>query len=96
MYTRKVVVPFFLFILLPLISFQQELRCNIQINSQKIQGTNRQVFQTLQTAIYEFMNNTSWTNHIYSQDERIECNMMITINEQIGSDEFKGTIQVQS
>jgi len=74
----------------------QELKCNIQVNSQKIQGTNRTVFQTLQTSIYEFMNNTSWTNHIYSIDERIECNIMINISEQIGSDEYKGTIQVQS
>lgn len=96
MFTRKVFIPIFLFILIPLLSFQQELRCNIQINSQKIQGTNRQVFQTLQTAAYEFMNNTSWTNHLYGQDERIECNMMITINEQIGSDEFRGSIQIQS
>lgn len=76
--------------------FAQELRCNIQINSQKIQGTNRQMFQTLQTAVYEFMNNTNWTNHVYGQDERIECTIMINLNEQIGSDEYKGTLQVQS
>ncbi|MDY0347975.1 MAG: DUF4835 family protein [Tenuifilaceae bacterium] len=87
---------FTLFMLIPLLSFQQELRCNVQINSQKIQGTNRQLFQTLQTAVYEFMNNTPWTNHIYAQDERIECNIMLTLSEQIGSDEFRGSIQVQS
>ena len=87
---------FTLFLLIPLLSFQQELRCNVQINSQKIQGTNRQLFQTLQTAVYEFMNNTPWTNHIYGQDERIECNVTLTLNEQIGSDEFRGSIQVQS
>jgi len=86
-----------LFILISFIKVSsQELKCNIQVNSQKIQGTNRTVFQTLQTSIYEFMNNTSWTNHIYSIDERIECNIMINISEQIGSDEYKGTIQVQS
>ncbi len=83
-------------LLLPMLSFQQELRCNIQVNAQKIQGTNRQMFQTMQTAIYEFVNNTSWTNHVYGQDERIECSIMLTLNEQIGSDEYKGTIQVQS
>ena len=74
----------------------QELKCNIQINSQKLQGTNRTVYQTLQTSIYEFMNNTSWTNHVYGIDERIECNIVINLNEQIGSDEYRGTIQVQS
>jgi hypothetical protein len=87
---------FFALLAMPFFAYQQELRCNVQINSQKIQGTNRQVFQTLQTAVYEFMNNTSWTNHIYGQDERIECNIMIVLNEQLGSDEFRGSIQVQS
>ncbi len=80
----------------PILLSGQELRCNVQVNSQKIQGTNRTVFQTLQTSIYEFMNNTSWTNHIYGFDERIECNILLNITEQIGSDEYKGTIQVQS
>lgn len=95
MSTRKILFKVLL-ILLPLTSMQQELRCNIQINAQKVQtqGTNRQIFQTMQTAVYEFMNNISWTKHLYGQDERIECNIMITINEQIGSDEFKGSIQV--
>lgn len=80
----------------PTLIMAQELKCNIQINSQKIQGTNRTVYQTLQTAIYEFMNNTTWTNHVYGIDERIECNIVINLDEQIGSDEYKGTIQVQA
>ncbi|NOU19339.1 MAG: DUF4835 family protein [Bacteroidales bacterium] len=84
------------FIIVPTFLTAQELKCNVQINSQKIQGTNRTVYQTLQTAIYEFMNNTSWTNHVYNIDERIECNIVINLNEQIGSDEYKGTIQVQA
>lgn len=84
------------FFICPTLLFAQELRCNIQVNSQKIQGTNRTVFQTLQTAIYEFMNNTAWTNHVYGFDERIECNIMLNITEQLGSDEYKGTLQVQA
>lgn len=83
-------------LLLPLLCNAQELRCNIQINSQKIQGSNRSIFQTLQTAVYEFMNNTTWTSHVYGFDERIECNVMLTLNEQIGSDEYKGTLQIQA
>ena len=74
----------------------QELKCNIQVNSSKIQGTNKTAFQTLQTALYEFMNNTSWTENVYAPEERIECNIQINISEQIGSDQYKGTIQVQS
>lgn len=74
----------------------QEVRCNVQIVSQQIQGTNKQVFQTLQNAIYEFMNNRVWTNHVYSSEERIECSLMFNIREQLSADEFKGTLQVQA
>lgn len=74
----------------------QELQCNIQIVTSKLQGTNKQIFQTLQNAIFEFMNTRKWTSHKFSNEERIECNMLININEQISSDEFKGTIQIQS
>jgi len=81
---------------LPLAAGAQELRCNVQVVSQQIQGTNKQVFQTLQNAIYEFMNNRVWTGHVYSMEERIECNMMINITEQTSADEFKGTMTIQA
>ena len=75
----------------------QELDCRIQINYSKLQGTtNEKLFQTMQQELYEFINNTAWTNHVYSKDERIECNIFITIEEQISSDEFKGKIQINS
>ncbi len=74
----------------------QEFRCNVQVVSQQIQGTNKQVFQTLQNAIYEFMNNRVWTNNVYNIEERIECNMMFNITEQMSADEFKGTLTVQA
>ncbi len=67
----------------------------MQVVSQQIQGSNKQVFQTLQNAIYEFMNNRVWTNHVYTMEERIECNMMINITEQLSADDFKGTMTIQ-
>jgi len=72
-----------------------ELRCNISLETSKIQGTNKRVFQTLQTALYEFMNNRSWTNHVFAQQERIECNILINVNDYSG-DEFKATLTIQS
>ncbi|TFH21990.1 MAG: DUF4835 family protein, partial [Bacteroidia bacterium] len=76
--------------------YSQEFRCNVQVVSQQIQGTNKQVFQTLQNAIYEFMNNRVWTDNVYTMEERIECNMMINITEQMSADEFKGTLTIQA
>ena len=77
-------------------AYGQELRCNVQIVSQQIQGTNKQVFQTLQNAIFEFMNNRVWTNHVFTMDERIECNLMFNITDQPSADEFKGTLTIQA
>jgi len=82
-------------ILLPGVIYSQELNCNVQITAQKIQGSNRQVFETMQRQIYEFMNNTVWTNHVYSYAERIDCNILINLTEQLSADEFRGTIQIQ-
>ncbi|MFC2151890.1 DUF4835 family protein [Bacteroidota bacterium] len=92
---KKLIVLIFVILVLVFSSYSQELRCNIQVVSSQIQGTNKQVFQTLQTAIYEFMNNSAWTNHVYSNEERIECNIVINLQSHSG-DEFNGSIQVQS
>lgn len=73
----------------------QELKCNVQVISSQVQGTNKKVFETLQQAIYEFMNNRSWTSNVFSNEERIECNLLFNIQDYSGSD-FKGTLQIQS
>jgi hypothetical protein len=75
--------------------FAQELRCNITVSAQRIQGANQNLFRTMQSDIYEFMNNRKWTDHIYGYDEKLRCNIMILLEEQISADEFRGTIQVQ-
>lgn len=82
-------------ILISGIANAQELNCNVQISAQRIQGSNRQVFETMQRDIYEFMNSTVWTNHVYSYAERIDCNILINLNDQLSADEFRGTIQIQ-
>jgi hypothetical protein len=83
------------FLVLTANSFAQELRCNVTVSAQRIQGANQNLFQTMQSDIYEFMNNRKWTDHIYSYDEKLRCNIMILLEEQLSADEFRGTIQVQ-
>ena len=73
----------------------QELNCNVQISAQRIQGSNRQIFESMQKDLFEFMNNTVWTNHVFNYAERIDCNILINLTDQLSADEFKGTIQVQ-
>lgn len=82
--------------LLPLWANAQELRCNVSINTSRIQGTNKNIFNTLQAALSEFMNATKWTNNVYSETERIDCSFFITLTEQSGSSRFGGTLQIQA
>lgn len=74
----------------------QELNCTVKVLSPAIQGTERSVFETLETAVKEFMNNTRWTNDNFKQDEKIECNLTINVTKRLSVDEFEANIIVQS
>lgn len=59
----------------------QELKCNVTINSDQVEGSNKAVFNTLQQSIQEFVNNSQWTNMTFQDKERIECNMLIVVKQ---------------
>jgi hypothetical protein len=73
----------------------QEFRCNVSVSSSRVEGTYKQIFESMRTDIYEFINNRKWSDNVFTADERIECTIFIQITEQLSTDEFKGTIQVQ-
>ncbi len=92
---RKIIFCFLL-IAAPVILKAQELNCTITVQAPQIQNVDKKVFETLQQALYEFMNTTKWTSDKYLNQERIECTIQITLNERVSNDEYKGSIQVQS
>ena len=57
----------------------QEINCTVTINSDQIEGSNKQVFGTLKTAIEEYMNQNRWTNMTFAEQEKIECSMMLVV-----------------
>ncbi len=63
-----------------LLATAQELNCNVQINSDQIEGSNKEVFNTLQKSLSEFINTTRWTSLVFAEQERIECNMTIIVH----------------
>jgi len=91
---KKIIIVIFLFSFFRVNA--QEIFCNVQVNASQIQTSDRKVFQTLQTAIYEFVNNTKWTSVSIKNEERIECTFLINIKEKVSNDEYKASIQVQS
>ena len=73
-----------------------EFNAQVKINSDKIQGTNKQVFTTLQNALIEFINNRKWTDATFGINERIDCTFNIIINEMPSDNSFKAELQVQA
>ena len=57
----------------------QELQCDVRVNSTQVSGTDKTVYQSLQTALYEFINNTKFTEINFRQNEKIECSILIDI-----------------
>ena len=84
-----------LFLLVPYVLKSQELNCQVEINSDQVQGTNKSVFETLQTAINEYMNANVFTNAQFSPNEKIDCRLFFTIKE-VNDNTFTGDLQVQS
>ena len=56
----------------------QELKANITILSNRI-GSNvdKKIFQTLQSALNDFLNNRKWTNENFQPQEKIVCNFLL-------------------
>jgi hypothetical protein len=74
----------------------QELLAKVSINSSQV-GSNvdKKVFQTLQGALTNFLNNRKWTGDAYQPNEKINCNFLLTIN-QAEDNVFTGSLIVQA
>ncbi len=61
----------------------QELQAKININRQKVQGTDASVFENLQQTLEQFVNERQWTALQFQENERIVCNFNITVNKYV-------------
>lgn len=86
-------------ILLILVSFltvrAQELKATVEINTDMIQGTNKDVFNALREAMDDYLNSTRFSGAQLAPNERIECRIMLTVSE-YADDHIKGELTVQS
>ena len=79
--------------------FAQELNCQVSViisPSLQMSANDLEIVKDLETNIYEFMNTTRWTKDNFEIEERVDCNILITLTEKSGSDGFGGKIQVKS
>jgi hypothetical protein len=77
----------------------QELRARVTINAQVVSSqTDRKIFQTLQTALTNLLNNRKWTNETFQTNEKIVCNFLINIKEAVPglSNTYRAVMMVQA
>lgn len=88
---------FYLFLILSFISnlaFCQELKCVVEVNSQQVEGTNKNVFDALKEGMTTYLNETRFTNANFNPVEKLDCRVFLTVKEYTG-DRIKGELQIQ-
>jgi hypothetical protein len=77
-------------------SIGQELNCNVVVNADQIQTSERGVFKDMETSLSQFMSTRKWTSEVFAPEEKINCNMIITIDKMPSIGTFSATVQIQA
>ena len=79
------------------IIFSQELKATVNLVTNQV-GTNvsKNTFQTLKTSLVNFLNNRKWSSETYTQNERIECTFLLTIEPTDETNVYSASLTIQS
>lgn len=74
----------------------QELNCKVKVIHSQVQGTDKEVFTALETAVADFMNKRNWTELQYKEVEKIDCSLTITVKKYVvGENAFTAELLLQ-
>jgi hypothetical protein len=74
----------------------QELNTRVQVNAPQVPNINKKNIELIQTIIRNFLNNNKWSSESYLPQERIDCNLVITITAWDGNSAYKAEAQLQT
>ena len=75
----------------------QEIQARLTVLASKIStGVDKKIFQTLQTTLTNFINNRKWTKDEFQVNERIQCNFLLNVEQELGNNMYKGSLTVQA
>ncbi|MFK7797895.1 MAG: DUF4835 family protein [Aureispira sp.] len=74
----------------------QEFNTQVTVNTPKIQSVDPKLFKNFETTVAEFMNTRNWVEDDFETNERIELNIVITINKEISQTYFQGEMTIQA
>lgn len=79
------------------VSQAQEMRARVSVISNRVgSSVNKKVFQTLQTALNDFINNRKWSNDNFKTNEKIECGFLLNLESTGEPDVYKASLTIQS
>jgi hypothetical protein len=76
--------------------YAQELNARVTVNSDRIQGTNKNIFISMEKSLNQFVKNKQWSPAAFAANERIECTFSIMILEQLSDNSFRAELYAQS
>jgi hypothetical protein len=75
----------------------QELNCVVTVNvGPKVRTVDQTVFRDMKNAFQQFLNGRKWTNDTYLAHEKINCSLLININDMPSIGVFSASVQVQA
>jgi len=87
----------FVFLVSAMLIHGQEIQARLTLMADKVSSqTDKKIFQALQTALGNFLNNRRWTTDAFQPKEKIQCNFLLNIDQDLGNNTYKGTLTVQA
>ena len=78
-------------------AFAQELQMKVTVNHSQIEGTDAAVFDNLQSTLEQFVNERQWTDLQFQKNERIQCNLNITVTKYVSEEKkFECSAMIQA
>lgn len=78
------------------VAVAQELKATVRVTTPKLQTTDPRIFRTLEADLTDLLNNTSWTQDRFEPQERINMTVNFAITNELGDNQFKATMNIQS
>lgn len=89
----------FLFVLICWVGLaqSQEIQARLTVMSGQVSTkVNKSVFQTLQTALTNFINNRKWTPDVFQVNEKIQCNFLLNVEQELGNNIYRAKLTIQA
>lgn len=74
----------------------QEVKFEVEINSQRLSNVDPSLIEQLEQNLREFVNSKVWTGDKFKEEERIEGGILIVLNERLSQNTFSGDLQIIS